>query len=324
MAPTFDHVSLDHIDLEDKTFIVTYRPDMRTLDHSVARMGVLTPLHLRRRPESDRLQVVCGSKRLQASQNAGHLRVPALIYDTVELADAQAFRLAMYDNLGCRPLNVVEKGRILKQLRDDFCCDVTVLVQDVCPLLDLPPRPDTLTTYCTLVTLDEPLQAATVEATLSLETALWVGQHPPEDRQVLLALFTGLSLGRNRAREFATTIEDLCRRDACRPAQLLQDLEVLEILHAAQLNGPQKVERVRHVLRQARYPSFSVHEQHFHQTLRQLGLPSQVHLRPPPYFEGQQYQISFDFHSRQELRQIAQRLIEAAANDAMDDLLSLL
>jgi ParB family chromosome partitioning protein len=324
MAPAFRYVPLTDIALDDNTFVVTYQPEMHTLQRSVARAGVLTPLHLRRVPGRSRLQVVCGSKRLQACQHVGCASVPALVHGAAELSEEQAFLLAVYDNLGCRTLNAVEKGRILRRLRDDFHYDTAVLVEEFCPLLDLPPRVKTLDTYCTLVTLDNGLQAATVEGTVSLETALWVGRHAPADRQALLALFTGLKVGINRARELAAAIEDICRRDDVGAASLLQRLHVPAIIADPQLSGPQKLESVRRVLHETRYPRFSAHEKRFRETLQRLRLPSQLSLRPPPYFEGQQYRVTFGFCTRQELQQHAQRLLDAASNEALDDLLALL
>src|SRR5919198_5974028 len=113
MAPIFRHVPLTEIALDDHTFIVTYRPEMQALQRSVARVGVLTPLHLRQPSDQAPLQVVCGSKRLLACQQTGHTGVPALVYNAIELPEQQAFLLALYDNLGCRTFNAVEKGRIL-------------------------------------------------------------------------------------------------------------------------------------------------------------------------------------------------------------------
>jgi ParB-like chromosome segregation protein Spo0J len=164
MTPSFHYVPLTDIALDDGAFIVTYRPEVHALQHSVARAGVLTPLHLRRASEQGCLQVVCGSKRLRACQHTGHTSVPALVYGAAELSEEQAFLLAVYDNLGCRTLNVVEKGRILRRLREDFHYDATVLIEEFCPLLALPPRAETLEAYCTLVTLDDALQAATCVA----------------------------------------------------------------------------------------------------------------------------------------------------------------
>lgn len=324
MPPPFRCVPLTDIALDDATFLFTYQPEMHALQRSVARTGVLTPLHLRQVPGPSGYQVVCGSKRLQACQQAGQATVPALLHRVEELSDEQAFLLAVYDNLGCRPLNAVEKARILLRLRAEFRYPPAVLCTEFCPLLDLPPHTDALEAYCTLATLDEALQAGVVNGTLPLDTALWIGRQPLADSQALLTLFTGLKLGSNRARELATTIEEICQRDACSAADVLQSLGVPDILAEPHLAGPQKIEQVRRVLHVARYPRFSAHEQRFQEALRRLRLPAPVSLRPPPYFEGQQYQVTFGFRTRQELQQYAQRLLDAAAHAALDDLLTLL
>ncbi len=261
MAPSLHHVALTDIGLDDQTCVVTYQPDMQDLQRSVARAGVLTPLHLRRQDAQDRLQVVCGWKRLQACQRTAYTHLPALVYGRMELSEEQAFLLAVHDNLGCRPFNSVEKGRILRRLRDDFHYEATRLIEEFCPLLALPPRAASLDAYCRLVMLAEPLQAAVVEGTLSLDTALWIGHHTPDQLQALLSLFTGLRVGRNRAREFATHIEEICRRDAVEATALFSRLGLAAILADTSLAEPQKVERLRRVLHAARYPQFSAHEQ---------------------------------------------------------------
>jgi ParB-like chromosome segregation protein Spo0J len=324
MAPVFHQVSLIEIALDDRKFSVTYRPEMHALQRSVAHVGVLTPLHLRQPADQTPLQVVCGSKRLLACQQTGHTSVPALVYSAAELAEPQAFLLALHDNLGCRVLNAVEKARILWRLRQDFHVQPATLIQEFCPLLDLPPRAETLQAYCSLATLEDALQAAVVEGTLPLETALWLGAHAAEDLQALLQLFTSLKVGSNRAREFAAYIDEICQRDACSPATLLQDLGVPALLTDPQLTGPQKLDSMRRVLRQARFPQLSTYEQRFQAAARRLRLPPQVTLRPPPYFEGQQYQVTLSFGQRQELRHYAQRLLDAADHEALAELLELL
>jgi ParB-like chromosome segregation protein Spo0J len=324
MAPVLRQVTLAEIALDDRRFIVTYRPEMHALQRSVAHIGVLTPLHLRQPSDQAPLQVVCGSKRLLACQQTGHTSVPALVYSAAELPEPQAFLLALHDNLGCRLLNAVEKARILWRLRQDFHAQPATLMQEFCPLLDLPPRPEILQAYWSLATLEDALQAAAVEGTLPLETALWIGTHAAEDQQALLQLFTGLKVGSNRARECAAYIDEICQRDACSPAVLLQDLGVPALLADAQLAGPQKLDRVRRLLRQTRYPQLSTYEQRFQAATRRLRLPPQVTLHPPPYFEGRQYQVTLSFSQRQELRHYAQRLLDAAGHEALDELLGLL
>jgi ParB-like chromosome segregation protein Spo0J len=302
---------------------VTYRPELQALRRSVTHVGVLTPLHLRQPSGQAPLQVVCGSKRLLACQQTGHTDVPALVYSAAVLSEQQAFLLALHDNLGCRALNAVEKGRILLRLQH-FRYQSDMLLQEFCALLDLPPRAETLEAYGRLATLEDSLQAAVVEGSLPLETALWIGAYAAVDRQALFELFTGLKVGTNRVREFITYIDEICQRDACTPATLLQALGVPALLAEAQLSGPQKLESVRRVLRQARYPQLSTYEQRFQEAARRLRLPPQISLRPPPYFEGQQYQVTLSFSQRQELQQYAQRLLDAAQHEALDTLLELL
>ena len=146
--PAFGRIPVTDIASDDGAFVVTYRPQMQRLLDSVARMGVLTPLHLRRPAESAPLQLVAGSKRLRAAKQAGQATVPALVHEAGELSEQQAFLLAVHDNLACRPFNAVEKAHILRRLRYDFQYPDAALTEQFCPLLDLPPRPDTLRAYC--------------------------------------------------------------------------------------------------------------------------------------------------------------------------------
>ena len=321
--PAFGRIPVTDIASDDGAFVVTYRPQMQRLLDSVARMGVLTPLHLRQLGESAPLVLVAGSRRLYAARQAKQATVPALVHEAGELSEQQAFLLSVHDNLACRPFNAVEKARILRRLRDDFRYPDAALTEQFCPLLDLPPRADTLHAYCTLATLDDALQAATVESALPVDVAVWVGGLDPADRQAVLPLFAGLQLGSNRAQECAAYIDEVCQRDACSAAALFERLGIPALLADPQRSGPQKREAVRHALRQARYPQLTAHEQRYREAVRRLRLPPAIALRPPPYFENRQYQVSFSFSQRQELRHAAQRLLDAADSDAMDELLGL-
>ena len=321
--PTFGHVPVADISLGDGVYVVTYRPQMERLVDSVARVGVLSPLHLRRSAPRGPLQLVAGSKRLSAARQAGLATVPALIHEAGELSEKQGFLLAVHDNLACRSFNAVEKARVLRRLRRDFQYSDEALIEEFCPLLELPPRAHALQAYCTLATLDDALQAATVEYALPVDVALWVGGLDIADRQAVLPMFTSLQLGSNRAQECAAHIDEVCQRDACTAAALFERLGIAALLADAQRSGPQKREAVRNALRQARYPQLTAHEQRYREAARRLRLPPAVSLRPPPYFENSQYQVSFSFSRKQELRNAAQRLLDAADSEAMDDLLDL-
>jgi hypothetical protein len=324
MAPAFRHVDLAEIDVDDLTCVVTYRPHMVALQRSIADAGVLTPLHLRALDGRERLQLVSGWKRLLACQQTGHMQVPALVYDVGELSDEAALLVAVHENLGCRALNAVEKGRVLHRLRERFHYPVDELVKTWCPRLEVAPRLDVLEAHCTLIGLDEALQDAVIAHTLPLEAALWIGRQEAVDREVLLPLFADLKLGQNRAREFVGLIDEICLRDQCGAVQLWEDLELADILRDAALSGPQRIEHLRRRLRTRRYPMFRAHEEQFEAARQALRLPSQISLQPPPYFDGSQYQVSFRFGSREELHAYAQKLLASAATEALEVLLKLL
>ncbi len=324
MAPAFRTVDTTEIDADDLTCVVTYRPQLAALQRSIAAAGVLTPLQLRARDGRERLQLISGWKRLLACQQTGHMQVPALIYDADELSDEAALLLAVHENLGCRSLNAVEKGRVLQRLREQFHYAADELVKTWCPRLEVAPRLDALEAHCTLTTLDEALQDAVVANTLPLETALWIGEQEAADRQVLLPLFTDLKLGQNRAREFVNLIDEICLRDGCSVVQLWAELELADILRDTDLPGPQRIEHLRRQLRTWRYPMFRAHEEQLEAARRALRLPSQISLQPPPYFDGSQYQVSFRFSSREELQAYAQKLLDSASAEALEVLLRLL
>ncbi len=324
MAPAFRVVNLAEIDANDLACVVTYRPQMAALQRSIAAAGVLTPLHLRALDGREPLQLVSGWQRLLACQQTGRLQVPALVYAAGELSDEAALLLAVHDNLGCRPLNAVEKGRVLQRLRTRFGYRVDELVKTWCPRLEIALRPDALEAHCTLTTLDEALQDGVVANALSLETALWIGGQEAADRAVLLPLFADLKLGQNRAREFVNLIDEICLRDDCSVVQLWEELALAAILDRAELPGPQRIEQLQRQLRTRRYPMFRAHEAQFEAARRQLHLPLQISLQPPPYFDGSQYQVSFRFGSREELQAYAQRLLDAASTEALETLLRLL
>ena len=96
----------------------------------------------------------------------------------------------------------------------------------------------------------------------------------------MLPLFASLQLGSNRAQECATYIDEVCQRDACSAAALLERLDIPALLADAQRSGPQKREAARHALRQARYPQLTAHEQRYREAARRLRLPSAIVAAP--------------------------------------------
>jgi len=86
------------------------------LAKSIEQHGVMQPLVLRKIDE-DLFEIVAGERRWRACQQIGLNKVPALLKD---LTDEQTLAMSLIENIQREDLNVVEEGRALIRLQEEF------------------------------------------------------------------------------------------------------------------------------------------------------------------------------------------------------------
>ena len=86
------------------------------LAKSIEQHGVMQPLVLRKVDE-DLFEIVAGERRWRACQQIGLDKVPALLKD---LTDEQTLAMSLIENIQREDLNVVEEGRALIRLQEEF------------------------------------------------------------------------------------------------------------------------------------------------------------------------------------------------------------
>ena len=86
------------------------------LAKSIEQHGVMQPLVLRKIDE-DLFEIVAGERRWRACQQIGLEKVPALLKD---LTDEQTLAMSLIENIQREDLNVVEEGRALIRLQEEF------------------------------------------------------------------------------------------------------------------------------------------------------------------------------------------------------------
>ena len=91
---------------------------MAELTHSIAEIGLLQPVVVRRKSE-DSFELVMGERRWRATQAAGLATIPAIIRGT---DDDAMLRDALLENLHRSELNPLEEAAAYRQLLDDFGC----------------------------------------------------------------------------------------------------------------------------------------------------------------------------------------------------------
>jgi ParB family chromosome partitioning protein len=85
------------------------------LAESIRQHGVVQPLLVR--PRGDRFELVAGERRWRAAQLAGLTEVPAMVR---ELADADALKVALVENLQREDLNPLEEAEAYSRLMQEF------------------------------------------------------------------------------------------------------------------------------------------------------------------------------------------------------------
>ena len=84
---------------------------------SIREHGIVQPLIITRKRDSDRYYLIAGERRLRASQLAGFKTVPVVIKDS---SPQEMLELAIIENVQRQDLNPIEEASAYKQMQDEF------------------------------------------------------------------------------------------------------------------------------------------------------------------------------------------------------------
>lgn len=316
-------ILLDQIDLHDHFFLITYPLDPGALIPSIEKVGLLQPVLLRIRP-TGRYQIISGFKRVLACRELNLETVKAFVSDPKNLEDLEGFRYNLWDNLSIRTFNLIEKSVILHKLLNQFQLEKQRVINNYMPLLDLESNSKILEGYLYIYRLEEEIKSYLLTKEIPLKLVLKLSYFSPEDQKQLLSLALSLELNANIFREFIDVIEEVTKRDEIQVENLLDDSEIPDILTQSALSVSQKTEKVRKILKRKRYPQLLALEDQLQEKLKQLKLPREISLIPPPFFEGDRLKVMFQFRDKKELGEILVKLKELADKMELDDILKLI
>ena len=84
---------------------------------SIREHGIVQPLIITRKRDSDRYYLIAGERRLRASRLAGFKTVPVVIKDS---SPQEMLELAIIENVQRQDLNPIEEASAYKQMQDEF------------------------------------------------------------------------------------------------------------------------------------------------------------------------------------------------------------
>lgn len=289
-------VNLSQIDSGNETFRITTAANIDDLMASIHTVGLLNPpLIIGSRGD---YIIVSGFRRIEACRRLGWPHINARILDSAT-SRAECAGLAITDNAFQRPLNLVEQSRSI-HLFSGFFKDDKRLAREL-SVLGLPANPSVIKKIIRVCHLSPPIQSGILSNTISLTTALELGEFGQDAGDRLATLFHGLKLGLNRQREIITLVKEIAFRDNVSIQAVLEEEGVIGILNNEVFDRSQKARKLRVYLRQRRFPSLTEAERKFEQHAKKLKLGSGTQLIPPDSFEGSGYTLKISFKNLTEL-----------------------
>ena len=297
-------VYLKNIDYKDKTFLLSHGYDLWPLKQSIKKIGLLNPPMVRKKSDAT-YQIICGYKRIHALRELAVSSVPCTIVPS-KTGDEECLLLSLYDNTSHREFNAIEKSMVINKLQNYY--PEERVIHDFLPVLKLQPHSTQIKAFKPLCKLGREIKDAILEGTLSEHTAIQLSQMDRESRRVLAKLLIFLKLSVSKQAEIVEHVSEIAIRENLSVEKVLSTQKIIFILENEKLSQPQRGEAIRNYLRERRYPKLKEKEKEFIRNLKQLKLHPSIHLKPPPFFEGNHYHLSLHFRDLEELKKILQEL----------------
>ncbi|OGQ13697.1 MAG: hypothetical protein A3B70_07910 [Deltaproteobacteria bacterium RIFCSPHIGHO2_02_FULL_40_11] len=308
-------VDLTEIDFEDKTFEVCFLPQLEHLKKSIERVGIVTPLTLRK-SDSGKYQIISGFRRFYVAQALNLSPLPAvLIEDSILSIDL--FNTSVEESLFNRKLNLVEVAIVIQKLKSTFDVSKEDIFQKYFPRLGIQRSERLFQFYCELTLLDLGVQALMVQMDLPIHLVEEFMRYTLPEQKLLIPFLEKVHFSVSTLQDFLIWIDEISVRDDLEIEKILGDIEFQKILEDTHLTGKQKYYNLREVLKAKRYPQLTALQDRFTSLKKKLDLP----LEQPDFFENNKVQLKFSFRDKKEFESLVQKMNTALLQPELEDIL---
>jgi ParB-like chromosome segregation protein Spo0J len=321
--PVVEELTLGAIDEEDRTFRLSVGGSMADLERSIAAVGQTSPLQVRL-AGGERYQLVTGFRRVEVLRLLGRVRVVASVHDMDELPDPKAAQLAVFDNLGVREYNLVEKAMAVELLLTLGGMSEAEVVQKVLHALGLQSHGQALERLRRLLVLEKEQLKTIAEEGWPARSVLPICAWRADARQAFFEVIQAVKPGANKLAELVGWLEEIALREEKAIGTVMVDLRLRSMAKESSLPPQERLNMVREAVRRARNPTLTKMTRRAAELVAKLNLEPYVAVRPPEGFEGDDYEGRFSFSSPEELKRIGRLLVEASDNQAAGELRELL
>jgi hypothetical protein len=308
-------VSFSQIDWTDTTYRITYNRPVEKLVRSIEAIGLQQAIVLQE-IKSNHYRIVAGYRRLLALQKIRTDPVSCKIAD-FETGNKQLFFFNFLDNLD-RGFNVVELSWVLMKL--SAFLEEKELIHNYLPLLNLPPRKETVDRLLRLNEISPIFRPALLEGRLFPETVEKVVRDFSPIAHLILALFIFLHWGFQKQKEFLSDLREICSRRREEPEKIFSGLPIEELLNHFSWTPQQKGESLRKFFRTSLFPILTETEKRFEEIIAPLNMDPGTRIYPPPFFEGGRYGLDVRFSNPNELKASLEKILQILEDRKLDEL----
>jgi ParB-like chromosome segregation protein Spo0J len=301
--------SLEYIDPKSlepakDRFRISWGRSITALRDSIRRFGCLQPILL---SGPEKREIVHGFRRVEAALEAEVGRIP-VVYLESEPSACETFLLALELFLVTDMPHPVEIAIVLRKMEEWFKRDE--IVDRLFPRLGLAQSSILYRRYRAIEDMPLSARQALAEGTLDASCVPLLQRLSAEDREPAVDLLLRLRPTKSMQKEMLEYLHDVAMRDGVSVGKLAEEEAVRRILNRKPATLPQQRDAFRAWLKMKRFPVLQKSKDAFERACRELSTGDPLQLMPPPYYEGNRYELRLSFRNPEEFSRHVDRLLQ--------------
>ncbi|MCX5813009.1 MAG: ParB N-terminal domain-containing protein [Proteobacteria bacterium] len=255
-------IDIDHININDKRFCISYPMYDNTLLSSIKKVGIIQPVILL---STMPYVVITGFKRILSAMQAGFTKIPSVI---VNISEKDALLYAIHDNIK-RGLNIVEKAHgIERMLHMGFSLTE---IHEAMMLLSLDPHEKIMERLTAIADMEDIFKAFITTKGVAMKQVEMMMRFNNEERACIIDILTSIH-----------TTESFIR-------EILEMLNIVKIKRGNvdfdSLKNAPDAQELKKILKKLTNPILVSLEEELKQIKLRCALPPDIDIKVDPFFE---------------------------------------
>jgi len=242
------------------------------LKESIQVSGIRNPVYVL--PAKRGYRLLSGFRRYQAALELELKQIPATIVLDGTVIEEMMFQVLLEQRTR-QAFNLIEKAKVLRIL-DWLGIPWERVKTQFLPLLDLNGNVTLVKDVKTVLTFLPTVQDYIEKYDMSLKQSMVFKHLSRIQQEMVMEIATRLEIRSVELLDMITMLNDISKRDIVPIETIIQELNSSGILNEEKLTRNQKCDRLKHVLRNRRYPRLSSWNKQLEQLKKEMKMPQNI------------------------------------------------